>query len=61
VLYVVVVHKHTPEYGMGFFGRDYGARLMAWIRQRYERRGLLGYAPLEEPGHFGVEILAKRP
>jgi hypothetical protein len=47
---VVLVHKPTHEYGLPFFGRDYGQGLAAWVEQRYRP---LAHDP-DRPAWIGV-------
>lgn len=58
--YVVLIHKNTAEYGVGYFGRDprYGRKIMNWINQNYGAVLLLGKEPLVED-RFGIKILKK--
>jgi hypothetical protein len=56
---VLVAHKDTSEYGFALFGRDYGARVMEWVRAHYRPIGLLGDEPLEPGAHFGMRLYAR--
>ena len=58
---VVIVHRDTSEYGVGFFGRDprYGPQIMDWVARRYETAALIGSEPLVGP-EFGIKILRQR-
>jgi hypothetical protein len=58
--YVVVMHKNTAEYGVGYFGSDddYGRSIMEWTHANYTRVFLAGAKPLRSP-LFGIEILAR--
>ena len=58
--YVLLVHKHTGEYGLRYFGTDYGTKLMAHVRKSYQRVWLLGFEPFVEWDHFGMELLSRR-
>jgi hypothetical protein len=58
---VVLVHHDTSEHGARFLGRDYGRRLMRWIRGRYEIVQQWGDAPLQPAARFGVAVLRPRP
>jgi len=55
---IVLVHKDTREYGVRFFGRDYGRRLYAWIRRNYREVATFGARPLRG-GRFGIALLRR--
>lgn len=57
---IVLVHKDTSEYGFPLFGRDYGQKLMAWVRAGYAPAKLIGDVPLEPDSRFGIQILLER-
>jgi len=57
---VLLVHKSTAEYGLPWFGVDYGRRLMAFLRERYAPGALLGGEPLRPETRFGLRILQRR-
>lgn len=57
---VLLVHKRTDEYGLPLFGRDYGERLLAWVRERYTSVWSDGDPPLEEGSSMGVALLLPR-
>ena len=57
--YVALVHKDTREYGVRFFGRDYGQRLYAWIRRNYREVARVGARPLRDE-RFGIALLRRR-
>ncbi len=56
---VAIVHKDTSEYGYPRFGRDYGARLFAWVHARYQEVALFGDPPLVDD-RFGIALLELR-
>jgi hypothetical protein len=58
--YVLLVHKDTAEFGVGFFGADpaYGRRIMEWVGRNYASTVLVGYEPLKDE-RFGIKILAR--
>ena len=58
--YIVLVHKNTSEYGVGYFGSDpkYGRKIMSWINQNYTNVLLLGKEPLVG-NQFGIKILRR--
>jgi hypothetical protein len=58
--WIVITHKDTREYGVGFFGRGYGRKLYAWVQANYEPVESFGDAPLQAGSHFGAELLARR-
>ncbi|MEZ6015418.1 MAG: hypothetical protein R3F49_09915 [Planctomycetota bacterium] len=55
---VLLVQRFTSDYGVRFFGRDYGRELGAWIDERYSPVALFGAMPFTD-ARFGV--LALRP
>ena len=57
---VLLVHKDTTEYGVRFFGSDYGERLFAWFEERYAEVWRHGGAPLEAGTDFGVALYRAR-
>jgi phosphoglycerol transferase MdoB-like AlkP superfamily enzyme len=61
--YILIVHKDTSEFGVPFFGRDYGQNLFAWIIGHYQPLPLpgisLGAQPLRSE-HFGIRLLVRR-
>jgi hypothetical protein len=60
--YIVIVHKDTREFGVGFFGRDprYGKLVMDWIVANYRPVARFGAEPLVTDA-FGIKILARTP
>ncbi len=58
--YVALFHKDMSEIGYPFFGRDYGIKLMAWVRQEYAPLKIFGDKPLVPGSRFGVEVLKRR-
>ncbi len=56
---VAVVHRDASEYGYPLFGRDYGARIWAWVEEHYERVALSGAPPLVDD-RFGIALLERR-
>jgi hypothetical protein len=58
--WIVLAHKSTSEYGLPFFGRDYGARLFAWITAHYLTDATFGQPPLEKGTRFGLRILRRK-
>jgi hypothetical protein len=57
---IVIVHKDTAEYGVPFFGRDYGCDLWHWITANYRPVRLFGAPPLQDQ-RFGIAILERLP
>jgi hypothetical protein len=56
---VMIVHKDTSEFGVPFFGVDYGRDLGAWITSHYQQRDMpldLGAQPLRD-NRFGIRLL----
>lgn len=53
---VLVIHKETREYGLPFFGRDYGLALMDWIEAEYPNvTRVFGHPPLQPGSIFGID------
>jgi hypothetical protein len=58
--YVLLVHKQTKEYGVGFFGsQGYGDQIMRWVQDHYVPLRTLGAEPLRDT-KFGVKILQRK-
>lgn len=59
--YVILAHKDTREYGVGFFGSDpaYGKAIMDWVRDRYTTIAIIGAEPLQS-GAFGIKLLKRK-
>ena len=56
--WVALVHKSTAEFGVPFFGRDYGKQLGAWLRAHYRPVWQAGAVPLD--GYeFGIQLLER--
>lgn len=55
--FIVFVHKETTEYGLPFFGRDYGRDLYAWVWDHYQPVRLIGDRPLQPGSKFGVQVM----
>jgi hypothetical protein len=58
---IVLVQKDTSEYGVPYFGRDYGGKLMTWIHANYSAEALIGDPPLQPGSDFGVLVLVRNP
>ena len=60
--YVLLVHKETREFGVGYFGSDplYGRSILEWIELRYMPFGVIGSPPLTD-GRFGISVYTRRP
>ncbi|MCH7868419.1 MAG: hypothetical protein IH881_12040, partial [Myxococcales bacterium] len=58
--WIAIVHRPTREYGMLFFGRDYGKLVWAWIQSNYVSAVTLGAKPLVSR-RFGIELLERVP
>ena len=56
---VAIVHKPTAEYGLPWFGVDYGANLMAFVRAWYAPSTLIGGEPLRGDTRFGIRLLER--
>jgi len=51
---ILLVHRDTSEYGLPFFGRDYGVRIMEWVRANYRPVKLWSLDPKERPFEPGT-------
>ena len=40
--YIILVHKDTSEYGVRFFGKEYGVLIMNWFKQNYRTVKVFG-------------------
>ena len=57
--YMILVHKDTSEYGVRFFGKEYGVLIMDWLKQNYRTVKVFGKEPLQkEKG--GILIAIKK-
>jgi hypothetical protein len=56
--YIALVHKDTSEYGVRFFGSDYGQTLWAWVQKNYHPVSLIGDPPLHDK-KFGILIVGR--
>ena len=54
--FVLLAHMDTSEYGVRFFGRDYGQPILDWIRERYRPVSSVGDTPLQSE-RFGLLLL----
>ena len=57
--WIVLVDKDTSNYGVRYFGQDYGVGLMRWTVDAYEPWSLIGPLPFSGQG-FGVAVLRRR-
>ena len=58
--WIVLTHKDTREYGVGFFGTGYGRVLYAWVHENYEPVKRFGDPPLEPRSKFGAALWKRR-
>jgi hypothetical protein len=58
--YVALTHKDTREYGLDFFGRGYGRKLLAWVNHNYRPVALFGEPPLRDGTEFGIRLMQRR-
>jgi hypothetical protein len=58
--YIVLMHRDSSEYGVGYFGSDrcYGYEMMHWVRTNYSSVWLIGCEPLQTPA-FGMKLLKR--
>ncbi len=54
--YVALVHKRTVEYGLPYFGVDYGRDLIAWVDRDYELMTRIGDVPFTPDTSFGITL-----
>lgn len=57
--FVALVHKSTHEYGVPFFGVDYGRSLRAFVDRHYRPLRLIGDMPLTPDTDFGIQLLRR--
>jgi hypothetical protein len=57
--WIALVDKDTSNYGVRYFGQDYGAELARWTGSAYEPWSLVGARPFSGQG-FGVALLRRR-
>lgn len=57
---VVLVHKKTAEYGLPYFGTDYGERIHQWVARHYRGLPPIGGTPLDPRTSFGIQVLFRR-
>ncbi len=67
---VLLTHKNTSEYGLPWFGRDYGQNLMRWVMENYRAVALFGdpplgltlpgEAPLQRAPVFGIRAFVRK-
>jgi hypothetical protein len=59
--YIILIHKNTKEYGLGFFGTtlDNGKNIMEWVNDNYMPILHILASPLED-NHFGIKVLKWR-
>jgi hypothetical protein len=56
---VAVVHKSTAEWGLPYFGRDYGREIAEVVNALYAPVALVGAPPLRDE-RFGIAILRRK-
>ncbi len=56
---VLLIHKRTKEYGYEWFGKDYGLRIMDWLRSCYTPVRRFGAVPFQGED-FGIIALQWR-
>jgi hypothetical protein len=55
---LLLVHKDTSEYGLRFFGRDYGQQIFAWIESNYRPVSSTGAPPFRN-ARFGMLLMRR--
>jgi hypothetical protein len=58
--FILLMHRNTAEYGVGFFGQDagYGKKILDWINRHYTPLLLIGHEPLRD-SNYGLKILKR--
>lgn len=56
--YILLMHRDTSNYGVRFFGRDYGQGIMDWIATHYHEVHQIGSRPFKNNA-FGLLVLQK--
>ncbi|MEN6459644.1 MAG: hypothetical protein ABFC63_12025 [Thermoguttaceae bacterium] len=56
---IVFAHKDTSEFGLRFFGQNYGQRLADWVLANYRPVALAGSLPFQND-QFGILLLEKK-
>ncbi len=56
---ILLVHKDTSEYGLPFFGTDYGLAIARWVVARYQVVHAIGQPPLQPGTVFGIHVLQR--
>jgi hypothetical protein len=56
--YILITDRHSPEYHLPYFGRDYNQRIMEFIQQHYRQVKTIGnYSlDLENRDHWGALV-----
>ena len=57
--YILLVDREFPEFGLKYFGRDFGKEILDWVSQNYALEKQFGETPFTGKG-FGIQILKKR-
>jgi 4-amino-4-deoxy-L-arabinose transferase-like glycosyltransferase len=58
--FVLLVERSTPEHGYAYFGVDYAAEVVQWIRKNYVEISQFGEKPFSGQG-FGIVIMKRIP
>ena len=58
--FIMIVHKDTADFGLPFFGQDYGESIYAWVQDGYEEVWLIGNRPIEKRYRFGMLLMQRR-
>lgn len=56
--FVLLVERPTIEYGLKYFGKDYGTEIFHWIKENYSEICQIGKKPLSGQG-FGIIIMKR--
>lgn len=57
---IAITHRPTSDFGLPWFGEDYGEELMDFVRDHYALGPLIGGEPLRPLTRFGIRLYALR-
>jgi len=58
-LYILLVDREYPEFGLKIFGKDFGAGILDWVMKNYLLEKQFGKTPFTGQG-FGIQILKQK-
>lgn len=53
--YIILVHRQYPEWGMRYFGKDFGKGIYQWLLDHYSPTQRIGAVPFTDNG-FGAQV-----